>query len=57
MLCLTETAALVCAASSAAHSAVGRQDCHEFDDWFQAETDFLGTKKTAIGTQRKSTAA
>jgi hypothetical protein len=39
------------------YEARGREDGHALDDWLQAEADFLGIKKTAIGTQRKSTAA
>ena len=35
----------------------GRIDGHDLDDWLQAEADFLGTKKTAIGTQRSAAAA
>ena len=39
------------------YEARGREDGHDLDDWLQAEADFLGTKKTAIGTQRKAAAA
>ena len=35
------------------YEARGCQDGHDLDDWLQAEADFLGTKKTAIGTERK----
>jgi hypothetical protein len=35
----------------------GRQHGHDREDWLQAEADFLGTKKTAIGTDRKAAAA
>jgi hypothetical protein len=39
------------------YDARGREDGHDLDDWLQAEADFLGTKKTAIGTERKAAAA
>jgi DUF2934 family protein len=39
------------------YEARGREDGHDLDDWLQAEADFLGTKKTAIGTERKVAAA
>ena len=39
------------------YEARGREDGHDLDDWLQAEGDFLGTKKTAIGAQRKAAAA
>ena len=39
------------------YEARGREDGHDLDDWLQAEADFLGTKKTAIGTERKAAAA
>jgi hypothetical protein len=39
------------------YEARGREDGHDLDDWLQAEADFLGSKKTAIGTERKAAAA
>lgn len=39
------------------YEARGREDGHDLDDWLQAEADFLGTKKTTIGTERKAAAA
>jgi len=39
------------------YEARGREDGRALDDWLQAEADFLGTKKTAIGTGRKAAAA
>jgi len=39
------------------YEARGREDGHDLDDWLQAEADFLGSKKTAIGTQRKKSTA
>ncbi len=39
------------------YEARGREDGHDLDDWLQAEADFLGTKKTAIGAERKAAAA
>jgi len=39
------------------NEARGREDGRALDDWLQAEADFLGTKKTAIGTGRKAAAA
>ncbi len=41
----------------ALYEARGREDGHELDDWLQAEAEILGSKKTAIGTQRKAAAA
>jgi len=39
------------------YEARGREDGHDLDDWLQAEAEVLGSKKTAIGTQRKAAAA
>jgi Protein of unknown function (DUF2934) len=40
----------------ALYEARGREDGHDLDDWLQAEAEIVGTKKTAIGTQRKAAA-
>jgi len=39
------------------YEARGRENGHDLDDWLQAEAQILGSKKTAIGAQRKAAAA
>ncbi len=41
----------------ALYEARGRDEGHDLDDWLQAEAETIGSKKTAIGPQRKTAAA
>ena len=38
------------------YEARGREDGRDLDDWLQAESEILGSKKTAIGTPQKAAA-
>jgi hypothetical protein len=40
----------------ALYEARGREDGRDLDDWLQAEAETIGSKKTAIGAQRKAAA-